>query len=324
MTAPRRPKKVPPEANFVEGEGWHAGELRNGEREGLWRTWNEEGVLIEESTYVGGILNGPQRMWWEDGSLRREGPMEGGVVANGLHVRYAPPGNKKSWRPWRDMLSPVLVRGEGVMSDGRWISFRWFDKNGHERTPRGKALDPAVAKADQEKNSAQKKLAKLLGVLLLVLLPTGRARADAECFTTSLGVVSSIDNLSHSTRFDTAAVGRTRYGFTDWLSYDGMARYEGGRADPNWLLTSALVLEAHPTNHLRFDFGGGLPLEIPLKKGQQDLGGATAVVGARYVLAWGSGVAFDLQATTLQHARTDPLKVEVLPALSIYGDWDLW
>jgi antitoxin component YwqK of YwqJK toxin-antitoxin module len=46
---------------------------RDGKREGIWRTYDENGVLQAEVNYVAGIREGPFTQWFENGQVLNRG-----------------------------------------------------------------------------------------------------------------------------------------------------------------------------------------------------------------------------------------------------------
>ncbi|MGZ4035335.1 MAG: toxin-antitoxin system YwqK family antitoxin [Bacteroidia bacterium] len=49
------------------------GEMKNGKREGLWKSWYEDGTPWSETTFKAGLKNGPTGTWYENGIKRYEG-----------------------------------------------------------------------------------------------------------------------------------------------------------------------------------------------------------------------------------------------------------
>ena len=49
------------------------GFLKNNMREGVWRSWYENGLPWSETEFKGGIKNGRTSTWYENGKKRYEG-----------------------------------------------------------------------------------------------------------------------------------------------------------------------------------------------------------------------------------------------------------
>jgi antitoxin component YwqK of YwqJK toxin-antitoxin module len=49
------------------------GMMKDGKREGLWKSWYEDGKPWSETTFKAGIKNGKTTTWYENGNKRYEG-----------------------------------------------------------------------------------------------------------------------------------------------------------------------------------------------------------------------------------------------------------
>jgi antitoxin component YwqK of YwqJK toxin-antitoxin module len=49
------------------------GNMKDGKREGLWKSWYEDGKQWSETTFKAGIKNGKTTTWYENGNKRYEG-----------------------------------------------------------------------------------------------------------------------------------------------------------------------------------------------------------------------------------------------------------
>jgi antitoxin component YwqK of YwqJK toxin-antitoxin module len=49
------------------------GMMKNGRREGLWKSWYENGLPWSETTFKDGIKNGKTATWYDNGNKRYEG-----------------------------------------------------------------------------------------------------------------------------------------------------------------------------------------------------------------------------------------------------------
>ena len=49
------------------------GQMKNGKREGAWKSWYEDGTQWSETAFKEGIKNGPTTTWYENGKKRYEG-----------------------------------------------------------------------------------------------------------------------------------------------------------------------------------------------------------------------------------------------------------
>ncbi|MFL5764569.1 MAG: toxin-antitoxin system YwqK family antitoxin [Bacteroidia bacterium] len=49
------------------------GKMKDGKREGLWKSWYEDGKPWSETTFKAGIRNGKTKTWYENGNPRYEG-----------------------------------------------------------------------------------------------------------------------------------------------------------------------------------------------------------------------------------------------------------
>jgi antitoxin component YwqK of YwqJK toxin-antitoxin module len=113
------PAQVPPAGSGAEGSerGWreHRVSHPNGQpaeegvyrwrkREGVWRSWSQEGVLIKEERYLDGALDGTAVTWFADGRKASEIEYRAGVP----HGRYL---------TWYD---DGQKREEGTCVDGKW------------------------------------------------------------------------------------------------------------------------------------------------------------------------------------------------------------
>ena len=71
--------------------------------DGLLRTWSEEGVLIEETTYAEGQKSGQSMTWYADG-----GPQSTGELENGRRIGR--------WTYWKSD-GALNERWSGVFED---------------------------------------------------------------------------------------------------------------------------------------------------------------------------------------------------------------
>lgn len=58
---------------YKSGQIKMIGIMKGGKREGLWKSFYENGIPWSETTFVAGIRNGKTRTWFENGSKRYEG-----------------------------------------------------------------------------------------------------------------------------------------------------------------------------------------------------------------------------------------------------------
>ena len=161
---PPRPPGVPADAVLDPGGSrWRSGELRDGLFRGLCRIWRADGTPEIERNYdEAGRLEGPYRIWHGDGSIASEGSMSAGLHADGVHVRHAPAGGSE-WYPANKKVLGIIRRAELRYSRGLVVEEKYFDEAGIERSARGKALDPAIAKREKKaKPAAQDLLAALV------------------------------------------------------------------------------------------------------------------------------------------------------------------
>ncbi len=49
------------------------GIMKNGKRDGTWKSWYEDGTPWRETTFAEGVKNGPTSTWYENGKKRYEG-----------------------------------------------------------------------------------------------------------------------------------------------------------------------------------------------------------------------------------------------------------
>jgi hypothetical protein len=152
------PKGVPPKASRTIW-GWQLVEKRR------VRTWSPKGVLrAERARDAKGQSTGLFRQFHRNGAPAYSGNLVRGTWAPGIHTWWGPPSGRRSWTTFVISVPAIIARVEGTWSGRKW-TFRFFDKAGHERGQKGKALDPALAKLDKKRKktvSPQAKLAKLL------------------------------------------------------------------------------------------------------------------------------------------------------------------
>ncbi len=58
---------------FPNGVIRFQGMIKNGKRDGLWKSFYESGAPWSETTYSNGLKNGPTKVWFENGTMRYEG-----------------------------------------------------------------------------------------------------------------------------------------------------------------------------------------------------------------------------------------------------------
>lgn len=71
------------------------GGMKNGKRNGLWRTYNANGILTSELTYVDDDLSGPQKTYYLSGTVHEEYYCDSNKI-NGLYKEYHKNGTLKS------------------------------------------------------------------------------------------------------------------------------------------------------------------------------------------------------------------------------------
>ncbi len=52
------------------------GMMKNGKRDGLWKSFYDDGTPWSKTTFKDGIKNGPTTTWYENGKIRYEGSYE--------------------------------------------------------------------------------------------------------------------------------------------------------------------------------------------------------------------------------------------------------
>lgn len=77
------PSKTPPPEVKKDIEDVAVNQLKDGEKDGLWRAFHKNGLLKSESNYVAGLKEGIHREWDDSGVLLVEGQYANGK-ANGL------------------------------------------------------------------------------------------------------------------------------------------------------------------------------------------------------------------------------------------------
>jgi antitoxin component YwqK of YwqJK toxin-antitoxin module len=150
-----------PQTSFHEsGQASRQGRYLNGRIHGLWQTFDAEGRVREETSYLDGELTGPRRIYHDSGKPLLEGAWKKGRP-DGLHVwraadggeldRFSIDGGDGVYRAWHpngvkaedktlaDGEEVGLVRRwypngkisyEGVFADGEQRSWTAFDKAG--------------------------------------------------------------------------------------------------------------------------------------------------------------------------------------------------
>ncbi len=76
---------------FDDGSVREAGDIVEGRRSGVWRSYAEDGTLVLEQSYRNGLVHGPITRWFETGVLREETQRAWGVL-NGPFARFHPNG----------------------------------------------------------------------------------------------------------------------------------------------------------------------------------------------------------------------------------------
>ena len=79
---------------YPNGQMRSQGRLVAGKQDGVYRQWNEQGVLTTEASFEAGQPHGLSRAWHPDGSLKAEVRMNQGQVQE-RHIY--PPGTR--WEP---------------------------------------------------------------------------------------------------------------------------------------------------------------------------------------------------------------------------------
>jgi antitoxin component YwqK of YwqJK toxin-antitoxin module len=81
--------------------GKKTGLLRKSKREGIWRSYREDGSLREETSYQGGVEHGLKTYWYENGNKEEEGTYKDGEK-HGLFTNWYENGNKLRERTYKD------------------------------------------------------------------------------------------------------------------------------------------------------------------------------------------------------------------------------
>ena len=119
--------------------------FKEGEKNGSWSTWYEDGIKKSEKTYVTGLIHGLVLHWDEKGGLRYQGNFIADTVTNtsmenGLITKWFNNGQKKSEQHYRngklDGFSNRWYRNgqrleTGKFYNGSGISYTW-DENGRK------------------------------------------------------------------------------------------------------------------------------------------------------------------------------------------------
>jgi antitoxin component YwqK of YwqJK toxin-antitoxin module len=77
--------------------------FKNGQLNGVSRTWNENGKLAVETNWVDGVSNGKFNYFYENGNLKIEGVNSMGKL-NGKYMEYYESGNMKKVEFWKNGL----------------------------------------------------------------------------------------------------------------------------------------------------------------------------------------------------------------------------
>lgn len=67
------PQNGPYEKKHPNGQVSLTGEMRDGKREGLWKSFYEDGTPWSEGEYKNGVRHGKTVTWFENGKMRYEG-----------------------------------------------------------------------------------------------------------------------------------------------------------------------------------------------------------------------------------------------------------
>ena len=133
---PDRPGDVAANA-FFRDDTWIAGEVDDeGKRRGTWKTWTDEGVLVEESNYEAGELHGEYKAFFADGSLSAEGQYEDGSKT-GTFVYQRRGDVEHDDFPIAAGSIAVAEESHDTMVPG----VRLYDKSGREATIDGTPLE---------------------------------------------------------------------------------------------------------------------------------------------------------------------------------------
>ena len=113
---------------------------KEGKRDGLWRSWHENGQLRTEKNYKDGKGDGLSMRWYENGQLQREYNYKDGK-RDGLWRGWYANGQLEREKNYKDGKGDGLYRGwhengqleyEYNIKDGKEINEKCWDYDGNE------------------------------------------------------------------------------------------------------------------------------------------------------------------------------------------------
>ena len=112
----------------------------DGKRSGTWRTWNREGVLIQQTHYKQGKAEGKIREWHDNAKPKEIISVKSGKP-DGLWIEYCEDGNLlrvmnyshgKAEGKWKSFYKTGGIRFEGnFVNDKKQGVCSWWEENGH-------------------------------------------------------------------------------------------------------------------------------------------------------------------------------------------------
>jgi antitoxin component YwqK of YwqJK toxin-antitoxin module len=115
------------------------GNYHKGHKDGVWKYWNHDGVLVREINYDQGLLNGVCREWHDNGKIKKHFTVKSGEP-HGMWAEYNDKGRlievkKYSYGAaegtWKSFHDDGSIRFEGMFKgDERYGTHRWWKRNG--------------------------------------------------------------------------------------------------------------------------------------------------------------------------------------------------